>query len=711
MADRSVADLKTSLESRFPDTASVCIDNITEWTSGRVPLVDQGPLDEFLRKAPLDLVHDSFWRRLPFGTGGVRGTVGFGPNRVNRSIIALTAQAHCQFLAATYGDLTEHKVVVANDVRAFNDVRRAYGFLTEHENPLLSISARSLAWLVAKVYVANGLTVYMGDPDDDAAFVTTPELSFLIRHMGAVGGVNLSASHNPPDDNGIKVYDSGGGQYLPPQDQELADVAASMTEVNVVENPPDGAILPIGQADLDAYRNAYVEQFDRHGVRSTDGSRLMFTPLNGCGERTVVPILGELGYDLTVPEGQGPDGSFAVIPLHAPNPEVPVSTQPARDAADALGLDVVMSADPDADRLGIQYRDEHGAWQHVNGNQIATMLAYYLVLDPDGPGLRGGVYNTLVTTLAVGEIGRHAGVAHIEDDLYVGFKYIAGALLRQEEAGIGGDDLLAFACEESHGYMATSLIREKDAVSAAGYLATIYERCRRQGQHLGHYLARITDEVGAFGDCGRSLVLEGSAGMASIQAIMAALRADPPSNLGRATVSAVTDHWAAEEPKRRPIDEVSATEVAARNIVVFEIEGGRITVRPSGTEPKVKFYVQTKPSHWSADDAVTLAAEVYGQLAALIDVELSSAAIDLPDVLPVATKVAFDQQVGGALAPLADAATPVSTVFSAVESEVSGLVPGSGALRTVAATVVAMAGAVPGVAPDRLDEFTALVQA
>ncbi|MEM9131842.1 MAG: hypothetical protein AAGE88_05845 [Actinomycetota bacterium] len=707
MAERSVTDLKSQIEAAFPQTAAACVANITQWTSGQVPLVHAAALDEFLRKAPLDLIHDSFWRRLPFGTGGVRGTVGFGPNRVNASIIALTAQAHCQFLAGEYGDLSQHSVIVANDIRVFNDVRQVYGFLTENENPLLEISSRSLAWLVAKVYAANGLTVYMGDPDDDDAFVTTPELSFLIRHMGAMGGVNMSASHNPPDDNGIKVYDAGGGQYLPPHDQKLADAAASMSEVTIAEDLPEGAIVPIPASAVEAYQQSYLDQFDRHGARSTAGAELLFTPLNGCGERTVVPILEALGYDITVPPGQGPDGSFAIIPLHAPNPEVPVSTQPARDFADEAGLDVVLSADPDADRLGIQYRDENGVWVHVNGNQIATALAYFLALDPEGPQLRGGVYQTLVTTLAVREIGRQAGSNHVEDDLYVGFKYIAGALLRREDAGVTGDDLIAFACEESHGYLSTAAVREKDAVSAAGYLAAIYERSKAKGRHLGHYLDQVTAAVGAFGDCGRSLVLEGSAGMESIKKVMDTLRTAPPSTLGRTTVTGVVDHWQPAEGVRLPIDEVSATEVAARNIVVFDIEGGRITVRPSGTEPKVKFYVQTLPSHYTPDDAVDIAREVYGQLLAILDLELTDAAIDLPDVLPVATKVTFDAEVGAALAPLADG--DAGAVLEPVTAAVSSLVPGEGALRTVKANVAAMARQVDGVDGAVCDEFVSML--
>lgn len=704
---RELSNLERELRSAFPDTTQSCVENIEEWMSGQVPLVQVGPLEEFLRKAPLDLIHDSFWRRLPFGTGGVRGTVGFGPNRVNETVIGLTTQAHCAFLTEEYGDLSNHKVVVANDVRFFNDVRARYTYLTE--NPLLSISARSLAWLVAKVYATNGLTVYMGAPDDADAFITTPELSFFIRHMNAVGGVNLSASHNPPDDNGIKVYDADGGQYLPPHDQKLADVAAAVTEVRISDDLPDGAIVAIEDEAVEAYQQSYLDQFDAHGVRSAHNARVLFTPLNGCGERTVVPILTRLGYDVTVPEGHGPDGSFSNIPLLAPNPEVPVSTQPARDAADVAGLDVVFSADPDADRLGIQYRDANGDWQHVNGNQIGTALAYFLVLDPRGPQLKGGVFQTLVTTLAVLEIGRQAGVAHVEADLYVGFKYIAGALLELEKKNTPADELIAFACEESHGYLTTSALREKDAVSAVAYLAHIHERCQAEGKNFGDYLEQIRSEIGAFGDCGRSLVLEGSAGMAAISSCMTALRTSAPEKLGRAKVVSVVDHWQPAEGVRLPIDEVSATERSARNIVVFEIEGGRVTVRPSGTEPKLKFYVQTAPSHWTPEDAVSLAGEIYGQLLGILDTELSDLAVGLPDVLPVSTKAAFDQEVGWAVERLLE--DDAASVLEAVQAAVNSLVPGDDALRTVEATVMAMAGAVDGIDAGRLSEFNALVGA
>lgn len=704
---REISSLRSGLTSAYPQTAQSCIANIERWSSGRVPLVDLAPLEEFLAKAPIELIHDSFWRQLPFGTGGVRGTVGFGPNRINEPVIALTAQAHSDFLAAEYGDLTRQRVVVANDIRFFDDVRRRYGFMSE--NPLLSISSRSLAWLVAKVYTANGLTVYMGDPDDDDAFITTPELSFFIRHIAAVGGVNLSASHNPPDDNGIKVYDAEGGQYLPPHDQKLADMAAEIAEVRIGDTIREGAVKAIESTMIDAYQHLYLEQFEAHGVRSTSNTSVLFTPLNGCGERTVVPILTKLGYDVTVPEGHGPDGSFSLIPLHAPNPEVPVSTQPARDAADAAGLDVVFSADPDADRLGIQYRDANGDWQHVNGNQIATAVVYFLVLDPEGPQLKGGVFQTLVTTLAVLEIAQQAGVAHIEGDLYVGFKYIAGALLELERKSTPVDELISFACEESHGYLTTAELREKDAVSAVAYLAHIHERCQNRGQNFGHYLEQIRNHVGAFGDCGRSLVLEGSAGMEAISACMTDLRTSSPEKLGRAKVTSVVDHWQPEEGERRPIDEVSATERSARNIVVFEIEGGRVTVRPSGTEPKLKFYVQTAPSHWTPDDAISLAHEIYAQILGILNTSLSAAAIDLPDVLPVAAKVAFDHQVGAALHGLQD--SDAVAVLDRVRGAVGDLVPGEDALRTVEGTVRAMAGTVDRVHPARLTEFNALLDA
>src|SRR5262245_40661855 len=226
-------DLRHELTAKYPQTGEDAWANLRLWLDGTMPFVPAEALREFVAGAPLDLIHESFWRNLPFGTGGVRGTVGFGPNRINQTVVALTIQAHCnylkRFLETPEGSRYERCVVVANDVRMFLDAQGVLKFLNDNpyraDHPDGGVTSRRLAYLAAEIYAANGIVVYLLDPHDDNALLTTPELSYLIRRLNACGGINISASHNPPDDNGVKVYDENGGQYLPPHDQELTDEA------------------------------------------------------------------------------------------------------------------------------------------------------------------------------------------------------------------------------------------------------------------------------------------------------------------------------------------------------------------------------------------------------------------------------------------------------------------------------------------------------
>src|SRR4029450_3970300 len=239
MDAETLEELRTRLVAQFPDTAEEAWHNVRLWLEGGRPLVPAAALEGFVENAPLDLLHDSFWRNIPFGTGGVRGTVGFGPNRINPTVVALTIQAHCdfvdQFLGTERGAGFRRGVVGANDVRLFLDSTRTLKFMATnpyHANdPTYGVTSRRLAYLAAEVYAANGFVVYLMEPGNDQAMLTTPELSYLIRQLRASGGINLSASHNPPDDNGVKVYDENGGQYLPPYDQMLTDMARDIREV------------------------------------------------------------------------------------------------------------------------------------------------------------------------------------------------------------------------------------------------------------------------------------------------------------------------------------------------------------------------------------------------------------------------------------------------------------------------------------------------
>lgn len=650
--------LGRALASTYGTTGAAAAENLRKWLLGGVPLVDVRNLVSTVEHAPLDLIHECFWRDLPFGTGGVRGTVGFGPNRINRAVVGLTIQAHCDFISEHTERLAAgghtRAVVIANDVRVYRDINHA--FKGSPPSDLVLMSSRSLALLAAEIYAANGFKVFILSPASNDAFLTTPELSFLIRFLHAAGGINMSASHNPPDDNGVKVYDELGGQYLPPFDEELTERAGRVTHVNwkpFADAVAAGEIVDIPAEALAAYRTLYRELFIRHNVGGTGRTPIVFTPLGGCGERTAGEILREAGFAVHIPELQRADapdgdpdyrGSFRSIPLLAPNPEVPESTVPACEFADRVGARLVLTSDPDADRLGVEVR--HGdAWDHITGNQISTVLAYYLLLDPKGPQLRGGVYSTLVSTKAVPVIADRAGCAHVVSDLLVGFKYIGDAV-RSYSATVAaaGSDVLSFATEESHGVLITSDLRDKDAVSGLIHLASLHERLDAESRTLRDYLNDIYQEIGYIGDRGRSLVIEGSAGIATIKKVMETLREEPPRSIAGLEVLAVDDRW--NETLYGPIK--SQTDREARNLLTFDLAYGYVlNIRPSGTEPKLKYYIHTlaRPEPTTQDEVDELSDHLYGEFALLAGRALSPAIASLPDVVPLDAKVAIEKEV------------------------------------------------------------------
>jgi phosphoglucomutase len=716
MTDERLEDVKSKLLTSYPATGEGAWLSITQWLSGAVPLVPDMATKEFVYHAPLDLLHESFWRSIPFGTGGVRGTVGFGPNRINPTVVALTIQAHCnfleEFLGSDRGRGYERAVVIANDVRKFLDVSETLKFLGDNpydaNNPATGgVSSRSLAFLAAEVYAANGFVVYMIRPgeDSDESLLTTPELSYLIRRLRASGGINLSASHNPPDDNGVKVYDENGGQYLPPFDQMLTDMTSTIREVSRIpfaQAVADGLVRDVPAEALDDYMHLYLDRATERGLRSERATSIVFTPLSGCGGRTVGAALRALGYVVHTPADEGPDGTFRRIPLHAPNPEVPESTARSKMEADQVGATLVLASDPDADRLGAEVRHGDG-WYHLTGNQIATILAYYLLLDPQGPRLRGGVYQTIVTTLAVEQIAQKAGCQPVVADLLVGFKYIGEAVLKAGRAqGLDPIDpsLLAFAAEESHGYLDTPQLRDKDAMGGALYLAKLHERLTATGQTLVDYLNAIYTDVGQYGDRGRSIVIVGSAGVRRIRAVMDDLRAKPLDTLAGLEVT-TDDYW--DEDRRGEIR--SATEREARNVLVFGFDGGRITLRPSGTEPKLKFYVQT--ARGTGDKAAQAWADeiseaLYGEILRMLGHELAPEFAALPDVISLNAKLELQDEV---VPHLRSIITTEDAGFVAawLRERVKALVPGESAGQIAAEVLRSTARLWPAEEANRLD--------
>ena len=660
----------TSIDSTLAEIASqygkhgeIAVATIEHWLNAAVPMAEVSSIQTFVESAPLSLIFDSFWRTLPFGTGGRRGPVGFGPNRINETTIALTVQGHANYLRKVYGS-TEISVVVANDVRAFHDIARVYqAFWPTDQSPLGRITSRSLAKLSAKIYIANVIRAFMKTPEDDGAVLTTPELSFAIRKLGAAGGVNLSASHNHPDDNGIKLYDERGAQFTPPHDDQLAAEMASPELRLALPNESRtqvGLLTDVPNSVHDAYVQIYVDQH-RERCRNLEPNKqyeFVYTPLCGGGLSSMGDVLTGLGYRFSVPPGQTADGTFAAIPFRTPNPEVPQATLPALRFATEHGLTMVLSSDPDADRVGVDVfsGDE---WVHLNGNDIAVILTYYLMLDEDGPRLDGIVLSTLVTSRLISAIAQRAGSAQIIDDLLVGFKYHANVLHSLESTGRYGEfcgsiQELVVAAEESHGILTTPEIRDKDATSAAIYLAYLHARLQYDGRTLLHYLLEIRTRFPGFAEISRSIVLLGSEGVAQIDSIMWSLRTTPPSTIAGRPVTQTDDFWDTEKHG----EFVSNSDRLSRNVIRYQAENIVAIVRPSGTEPKIKFYASVlprsgvKPASDSSDRPIhpervaeDAATDLYRQLLGRFGADLSDEALMLPDIATLDSKLNFDREV------------------------------------------------------------------
>ena len=382
------ARVAAALEQRYGEAGAGAAARLRVWLSGALPFAHPEVLARHLDETRVPLCFDAFWQELPFGTGGRRGRVGYGANRINETTVAMTVQGHCDFLRRQAGAAAELEVVVANDVRVFRDLAGTYRFLGD-THPLLGVSSRSLARLACEIYAGNGIRAWCADPENDAAVLATPQLSYLIDALGAAGGINLSASHNPPDDNGVKTYDDFGGQPVAPDDQQLIDVMAKATD--------DHGACPSATRSRAAWsaveperQRAYVEICHVRALRgpahaAPDEFPITYTPLCGCGLDTVGRVLETLGFRGRPRRPATPDGSFASIPFRAPNPEVPQATAPACAFADAHGSEIVLSSDPDADRVGVEVKLEDGSWFHFDGNQIGALLGYFLMLDPEGP--------------------------------------------------------------------------------------------------------------------------------------------------------------------------------------------------------------------------------------------------------------------------------------------------------------------------------------
>ena len=604
-----VSDLVSRAESAGSLSASAAA-GIRRWLTEAPFAAYRGRLEDDIRAGKWQVLDDAFYAVLEFGTGGRRGRMyPVGTNVLNERTIAESARGLADYVTKAKGEGSPRSVAIARDTR--------------HNSP-------EFAQICARAMAAAGFTVHLF-PD----YRSTPLLSFAVRHLKADCGIMITASHNAPSDNGFKCYSATGGQVIPPDD---SGIIACVKEASDREIPladydqaiKDGSIVLVGPEVDEEYTNCVVSESVSH---ARDLS-IVYTPMHGVGETSVAAALIKGGFkQVNVLAAQRtPDGDFPNVPGHVSNPEIPKTLTLAIEEAKKTGAHLVLASDPDADRIGVGLPvtgDPAGEWTTLDGNQIGVLLAAFVMKETKAHGrLRTDHY--LVTTLVTSEMTRALATregVHIEDDLLVGFKWIAQRIDQMGPTGF------LFGYEESHGYQKGTFVRDKDAATAAFLFAELAATVRDRQQTVLEYLDDLYIDVGHYGERQVNKTLEGREGVAQIGKIMAAFRANPPQSAGGLAVTEVRDYKTHEVRKLDGSGAAEPLPEPSGDVLIFRTEaaGTRFAIRPSGTEPKIKLYLFARTATDGATDPGKLA-EVKRQTAATID----AIAVDLEKYMTAA---------------------------------------------------------------------------
>ena len=575
--------------------------NLELWLTSEEFVTYRPQIEWLIQKGDFSGLLDRFFQILPFGTGGRRGAVGIGPNRMNLWTLGASVQGHSDYLKQKFPGKKDITVCLAYDVREFRDKNGRYS--KDLPNPILGLSSRDFAHHAAKIYAANGIVSYVLSPTSHS-FYATPELSLAIRRFGAQGGLNISASHNPPDDNGGKFYEERGAQPVPPDDQVMADLVENIDRIRIMGWNEALALGLIRYFDESAHR-AYLDLClkgalidpPQKSLKGQSPFKIVFTPLHGVGSLTAMEILQKRGFEvIPVVEQMAPDGQFPNV-TKSPNPEVPESLDRAEVVALAHRADLVLATDPDADRLGGLYPGPDGNWHFLNGQRMAALMTWFKLAKLQEQGRlehKAVVVKTEVTTRQISKITADFKV-QLVGDLLVGFKYIADVIYQLEMTGRFGDVLAAptdyiIGTEESHGAMVSHQIRDKDAGGAALLLAECALDLKRRGSSIFRQLEELACQHGYFNNIGINILLPGLDGRLKMEKMLDSLRLDPPLRIAGLNVSRFED-LRNPEGKFGPIK--GATDASSRNVLVFELgDNARAVLRPSGTEPKAKIYIE-----------------------------------------------------------------------------------------------------------------------
>lgn len=541
------------------------VENITAWLTEAKYADYRDELRQMISDERWEELEDAFFKVIEFGTGGRRGTTGIGSNRINRVTIGESAQALCLYAASLDESAASKGVVIACDTR---------------------LSSPELSRFAAQVCAANGFKTYIFD-----SFRATPELSFAVRHLDAAVGIVISASHNPPADNGFKAYWSDGAQLVAPHDKGVLAVAAEVSEIQSIDFDKaveDGRISIISD-DVD---QAYIAAAAAQAIGDAHDLKIVYSPLHGAGQTNVLPVLRTAGFqDISVVFDQMvPDGNFPTIENGKPNPEERAANDRAVAQLLAENADIAITNDPDADRIGVVVRHNDEP-VYLSGNQSAVLAAEYSLrklAENNVLTAKHYIAQTIVTTDMMRAVADKLG-ATTYGNLLIGFKYI-GELIRNKEST---DEVFVIGGEESYGLLKGDYARDKDGAAGALVLAEYAADLKRHGKTLYDRLHELYAEYGLFVERLDTIVCPGASGFQQMQEIMARLRVDPPAQIDGETVTAVLDYQTLE---RRDIATGTKTVIDCipGNVIVLECGDPRrrITVRPSGTEPKLKFYVQ-----------------------------------------------------------------------------------------------------------------------
>jgi len=509
-----------------------------------------------LTKDPKSL-EDAFYKDLEFGTGGMRGLMGVGPNRINKYTLGRNSQGIAQYLKKQYPN-QELSVAIAYDCRHQSD---------------------SLAQVVADVFSANGISAHLFP-----SLRSTPALSFSVKHLGCQAGIVLTASHNPPEYNGYKVYWTDGGQIVPPEDRDIIKEIENINFSDILFKARPELIIPIPESADQAFIDQSCAQGD-FNAPDKENLSIVFTPLHGTSITAIPAVLEKAGYTQLhiVAEQATPDGDFPTVA--SPNPEEPAALAMALEQGEAIGADIVIGTDPDSDRLGVAVRNLYGDLELLNGNQCMVLMTAFLLEKRKQEGIKKSDYiaSTIVSTPLMQVLADHYGVAC--KTTLTGFKWIADAIKKHpNQHFIGGG-------EESFGFMVGDFVRDKDAVTASLLACEMAAYAKDKGESLFETLIGLYEKYGCYQEHLVAITKKGKEGSLLIENKMKSLREQPLQTLAGEAVSWVYDYQTSEAT--HIISGLKTTiDLPKSNVLIYKTaEGSVLAARPSGTEPKIKFYI------------------------------------------------------------------------------------------------------------------------